>query len=336
MSELAIQPRRWLRFEFEGMTPAAALLFYVAAPLLVGLLLGWNRMLVGSHVSRGSSTLFWTGLVALVWVAAIVGTRLVAALTRRWSLPLWLTAAAGALIGILLFYWPIARYRHFGLGMLPEEFMQHAPPLPWLTLDYLPNLLSNTLPGILYWVVVVSVFDKWTRLHRTEHRGVDPGASMPSATERTAVVPVAAVPGSAGAMVEAALRARLPPHLDAEIIALKAEDHYLRVYTAKGDTLIHYRFRDALHDLREMDGLQVHRSYWVRRAAIKERYTKAHSQFLRVGEDLSIPISRSFQRQLEASHPGLAQGTALTRRPVRGVAATRSPSVPEERARSNG
>ncbi len=288
MIRAEMQWRRWLRPEFEGMTPAAAAVFYVAAPLLVSLLLGWNRMLVGTHMSRAGSTLFWTGLVGIVWIAAIVGTRLVDSLTHRGRWPAWLTAAAGALLGILLFYWPIARYRHFGLGLLPSEFMVHAPPLPWPTLDYLPRLFANTLPGVLYWVVVYCAFGKWLSVRN--------GGALDGTARYAAPAP--AMPP--GASAEATLRARLPPHLDAVIIALKAEDHYVRVYTEKGDTLVHYRFRDAVQDLRGVDGLQVHRSYWVRRSAITRRSVRANNHVLQVGNDLSIPISRSFQRALDA------------------------------------
>lgn len=298
MIRAEMQWRRWLRPEFEGMTPAAAAAFYVAAPLLVSLLLGWNRMLVGTHMSRTGSTLFWTGLVGIVWIAAIVGTRLVGALTRRGRWPVWLTAAAGALLGILLFYWPIARYRHFGLGLLPGEFMVHAPPLPWPTLDYLPRLFANTLPGVLYWVVVYCAFEKWLGMRNV--------GAPDSAVRDAAPVPAA----SHGTSAEATLRARLPPHLDAQIIALKAEDHYVRVYTEKGDTLVHYRFRDAVQDLRGVDGLQVHRSYWVRRSAITRRSVKANNHMLQVGKDLSIPISRSFQRVLDAGGTVPAAGAA--------------------------
>ena len=301
MIRAEMQWRRWLRPEFEGLTPAAAAAFYVAAPLLVSLLLGWNRMLVGTHMSRTGSTLFWTGLVGIVWIAAIVGTRLVGSLTHRARWPTWLTAAAGALLGILLFYWPIARYRHFGLGLLPGEFMVHAPPLPWPTLDYLPRLFANTLPGVLYWVVVYCAFGKWLSVQKG---GALDGPARDAAAESAES---AAPPGTSA---EATLRARLPPHLDAVIIALKAEDHYVRVYTEKGDTLVHYRFRDAVQDLRGVDGLQVHRSYWVRRSAITRRSVKANNHVLQVGNDLSIPISRSFQRALDAIGTVPAVGAA--------------------------
>lgn len=266
---------RWFRIDFAAITPLGAAFFYLGAPLMAGAVLGWNRTLVGEHLGRGVSTLYWIGLVALVWIAAIFGTRLVRRGARRWQWPRWLSAALGAVIGILIFHWPIARYRYFGLTLLPEEFLVRAPPLPWPTLDYLPRLFANTLPGILYWLTVVIIMDKLF--------------GTPT---------VAPQPDSPSASAEATLRARLPANLDGEILALKAEDHYLRVYTDRGDTLVHHRFRDAVHDLRHLDGMQVHRSYWVRRSAIERRFTERHSQFVRLRTGLKVPVSRSYARLL--------------------------------------
>ena len=69
---------------------------------------------------------------------------------------------------------------------------------------------------------------------------------------------------------------------------------------AKGDTLVHYRFRDALHDLKELDGLQVHRSYWVRRSAIAQRFTENQKHFLRLSTNLKVPVSRSYLAMLDS------------------------------------
>lgn len=281
----AVALPRWLRHDFAAITPVGAAFFYIGAPLLAGALLGWNRTLVGQYLDRGTSTLFWIGLVVLVWIAAIVGTRLVRWGAGRWQWPLWISAVVGAVLGILIFYWPIARYRHFGLTLLPEEFLALAPPLPWPTLDYLPRLFANTLPGILYWLLVVMAMDK---LFGTARIGE---------------------PDSPSASAEATLRARLPANLDGEILALKAEDHYLRVFTEKGDTLVHHRFSDAVHDLRHLDGLQVHRSYWVRRSAIEKRFTERHSQFVRLRTGLKVPVSRSYARLLRPAGEA-AQGTS--------------------------
>jgi len=282
----AVAVPQWLRRDFAAITPMGAAFFYIGAPLLAGALLGWNRTLVGQHLGRGVSTLYWIGLVALVWIAALIGTRLMRRGLWRWRWPLWISATLGAVLGILLFYWPIARYRHFGLTLLPEEFMALAPPLPWPTFGYLPRLLANTLPGIVYWLIVVSIMDRFF------------GTGRAAGPESTSAPELISAPASLSASVEATLRARLPANLDGEIVALKAEDHYLRIYTDKGDTLVHHRFSDAVHDLRHLNGLQVHRSYWVRRSAIEKRFTERHSQFVRLRTGLKVPVSRSYTRLL--------------------------------------
>ncbi|MGD9597032.1 MAG: hypothetical protein AB7G76_10020 [Steroidobacteraceae bacterium] len=212
-------PLSWLPPWRDHLSPAGALVFFVVAPLLVGLMLGWNRMGVGPYMSRATSTFYWTGLAFAVWVAAIVGTLLVHAVVRRRGWPLWALALAGAVVGMVLCYWPIARYRHFGLSFLPEGFGGLAPPLPWPTLEYLPRLVANTLPGVAYWTAAA-----WLA-SRLFARQPDGRAAANDAVTDTPTGEFASTPA------EAALRARLPAHLDAEILALKAEDHYVRVYT---------------------------------------------------------------------------------------------------------
>lgn len=275
----------------DHLTATGSLVLFVGAPLLVGVILGWNRVNVGPYLSRGASTLYWTGLAFAVWIAGTIGTLLLHAVVGRRRWPLWLLAFAGAIVGLILFYWPIARYRHFGLGLLPPGVGGQPPPLPWPTLDYLPRLIANTLPGLVYWTA-----STWA-----VSRMFAPQAARPDG--EPAVVPVTAGAAASTAIAtttvaEAALRARLPVHLDGEILALKAEDHYVRVYTARGDTLVHYRFRDAVRDLACVDGLQVHRSFWVRRSAITRRYSEGHSQFLRLRNDLRVPVSRSYLHSL--------------------------------------
>lgn len=47
------------------------------------------------------------------------------------------------------------------------------------------------------------------------------------------------------------------------LLALKAEDHYLKVITDKGSALILMKFEDALTVLNGYPGIQTHRSWWV-------------------------------------------------------------------------
>jgi len=85
----------------------------------------------------------------------------------------------------------------------------------------------------------------------------------------------------------------LPPELGAQVVALAAEDHYLRVYTERGDSLIHHRFSDAVRELDDA-GVQVHRSWWVARGAVErvEREGDRHILVLRGG--VRAPVSRTF------------------------------------------
>ena len=56
--------------------------------------------------------------------------------------------------------------------------------------------------------------------------------------------------------------ARLPPKLQgAEIYAVEAEDHYLRLHTSLGQDLILLRLADAIAELEGLEGAQTHRSW---------------------------------------------------------------------------
>ena len=64
---------------------------------------------------------------------------------------------------------------------------------------------------------------------------------------------------------------RLPLGLrDAELWAVEAEDHYLRVHTARRQELILMRLSDAVNELQGIEGAQTHRSWWVARGAVRD------------------------------------------------------------------
>ena len=51
---------------------------------------------------------------------------------------------------------------------------------------------------------------------------------------------------------------------------MQSEDHYLRLHTSLGQELILMRLSDAVAELEGVEGAQVHRSWWVARAAIAQ------------------------------------------------------------------
>lgn len=85
----------------------------------------------------------------------------------------------------------------------------------------------------------------------------------------------------------------------ARLLAVEAEDHYLRVHTDAGDELITLRFSDALIELERLSGYQTHRSWWVAAAAIEAvRWRRGRGE-LRLSHGLTVPVSRTYSATLK-------------------------------------
>lgn len=88
------------------------------------------------------------------------------------------------------------------------------------------------------------------------------------------------------------LEARLPAGFG-PLLALSSEDHYVRAHSEASTTLILIRLRDAIAELDStIEGMQVHRSWWVARKAVTghKRSDRALRLLLRNG--LDVPVSR--------------------------------------------
>jgi len=102
---------------------------------------------------------------------------------------------------------------------------------------------------------------------------------------------------------EIQLFARLPfKFKKAQILAINAEDHYLRVHTSVGDTMILMRLYDAIKELEGIEGSQTHRSWWVAKDAITEIVKGDGRTNFRLSNHVLAPVSRSFQNALKAQN----------------------------------
>lgn len=94
---------------------------------------------------------------------------------------------------------------------------------------------------------------------------------------------------------------RLPfKYQHADIYALSAEDHYLRVHTSAGQTLILMRLYDAIRELEGIEGSQTHRSWWVAKSAIEATQRQDGRVCLILKGGAIAPVSRSFQKALKS------------------------------------
>jgi DNA-binding LytR/AlgR family response regulator len=141
-------------------------------------------------------------------------------------------------------------------------------------------------PGLLFQVFVVSLFVMGTRAfaRRRERRIVETVVAPP--------LPEA----------EAVFRRRLSgKRRMAQLLALEAYDHYVRVHTDAGTELISLRFSDAMAELACAHGYRVHRSWWVSAQAIEAGRWRRGSGELKLAGGLVVPVSRSGAPVLRAA-----------------------------------
>lgn len=86
---------------------------------------------------------------------------------------------------------------------------------------------------------------------------------------------------------------RLPP--DAKLIAIKAEQHYIKLWSDKGTDLVRYRFRDVSDTLADCKGAQVHRSWWVNLDDVQSYRQAGRKLELVIDDDLRVPVSLSYK-----------------------------------------
>jgi len=87
---------------------------------------------------------------------------------------------------------------------------------------------------------------------------------------------------------------RIPANLGDRLLWLKMQDHYIQVVTEKGEHLMFLRFSDAMEELSGYDGMQIHRSYWVARRAVRGVRRQGRRMFLRLPDGSDLPVSRRY------------------------------------------
>ena len=78
------------------------------------------------------------------------------------------------------------------------------------------------------------------------------------------------------------------------VLAVSSEDHYLRIYTARGEALIHMTLTEAVELLK--GGFQIHRSHWIHDGAVRDY----RNGLVELSTGLKLPLSRHRKKEFEA------------------------------------
>jgi hypothetical protein len=271
------------------------LVFYLGIPGTVGFLLGLNHAGMAQHFPVLIGIPYWVGANVVIWLALDMCSRATAAVLRPWAPPLWLTLLLGALVALIICYpfvtWHSGLYARF---LPPGVSYTVVPPLPSVLGKIETVLAYSGTP--LFWIAINYYYDRILDIPR--YRGSALEIVVPAKAESRKDTAPAAPP-----TVELPFARLVPAAIGAEVIALRAEDHYIRVYTRKGNALIRYRFGDAARELAHLDGLQVHRSAWVLRSAVLQGRPSSDGWVLDLGNGIEIPVSRAYHKVVQ--HAGL-------------------------------
>lgn len=268
--------------------------FYLGIPTALALFAGSAESGSFSFVEKRYFYYYFMAATLPAWWAKDICTRLAKAVLRPWNPPLLLVLILGSILGQnLAALW--APLRHALFTPYLAEGSRFFPIFPWRygEADYMAEAVIAWITGGVIWVAANLFYLYFLSYPRYGYRArpfaIGPGPQQESAAAASAP----SVPG------RSVLLSKLPEAIGSEIVALKAEEHYTRVYTTLGEALILMRFKDAVGLLNEPGGMQTHRSYWANAGFVEELVREGRSTHLHLTTGLDIPVSRSFRVKVE-------------------------------------
>jgi len=228
-----------------------------AVALAIGLFVGVLGP-YGSYLNGAPGVRVFHFMVCFCVGTLIFGVlqRLAVAGGARWRIPAWLTIGAALLVGSAL----LAVFISWLATTLWPYLTGRISPLEW----YLQCLFLSG--PVLSFVVVRRVLKARPRAADTPS---PPSPSPPS-------------PSSS-----------LPAPAPGEVICLRMEDHYVRVHTATRSRLVAGPFERVIAGLGAVEGMRVHRSWWVARTAVVGVVADGRNLRLALRGDLFAPVSRA-------------------------------------------
>lgn len=96
------------------------------------------------------------------------------------------------------------------------------------------------------------------------------------------------------------LLTRLEPGKRGPVLSLQARGHYIEVVTTNGSQLVLMRLKDAIRELDDTDGRQVHRSWWVSKNAVKGVKRIKGKPQLTLPDGKTVPVSKFNLTEMKA------------------------------------
>ncbi len=248
---------------------------------------------MGRFMTTTASCLLWAGCWLTTWTVSEAALVMAAIVLRPWHLrlPVLLLIAGTLNLIVSPFYvGPISKFCFMIGGIDPPAWLLRRT-IDLTDIGYLGSLLTSGSYGLLCWCGLRWAYEQY------RHQ------SKVALTVRSDVAARALGSGALDALATTSdrLQSLLRKNGISEqgaIEVIQAEDHYVRLHLAQGSRLVFYRFADILSEMRGVDGLQVHRSFWVRRAGIADVLQDSGSLRLQMNNGLIVPVSQKHRALL--------------------------------------
>jgi len=258
--------------------------FYLGVPLAIGCYAALNNWQLIHTAGAGWAITFYLAHALVPWTASILLTGVAMRLLRPWKPP----PVAILLVGHTLACLVVLPYINWLTGAFGDRWAGMPMTIPLdspLTGDF---WIYWFRAGVI-WVGVNLLFDHFLGLPRCRY-------PVPAGYDEAPAVAAAGDASLAGREARPAFLERIPAGVSlADVIAVKAEQHYIKVVTAGKTYMVLHRFGDALHELEGSEGLQVHRSWWVRKNAILRVRQNARKMNLVMESGAEVPVSGPYQ-----------------------------------------
>jgi len=263
-------PRLPLRLDY--------LLFFIAIP--VGLALIFS--LVGVRLTNGMPWLDAFGYLilhmAITWYGVSLGSYLVWYSCKSWQPP----TVAICMIGYVIAFVPTAFvYQLVGdvfAAIYPSFEINRTDAPPDWNLEYLLHVIRFSIPAIPIYLAGVLGYRYVTGVDWFGYPSANDAASgTDNAINRSAPM--------AGLIADSKLPA------DSEIIAIKAEQHYINIWSSNGEDLVRFRFKDLDTALEGTTAIKVHRSWWVNYKKVSGWENSGRTIELTLQGDTKVPVS---------------------------------------------
>ncbi len=268
---------RYLMSEKITLQWSASQLMYA---LFVAILLGMLGVFDFDKVSWIKSMLFWilacSAGVLIYPTSLSLGFYWLKSTRFHWVVKLsFLLISAGLILSIfvatiayILFDWMVSSYQDLFLLMTSVVI----------------------LGGIIHMTLLIKEAFYW-QIHHFELKTDIASNTLTASTSTTNTSEYHTIP----------LMSKLPQKIQAPLICIECQDHYLKIYTQKGHYLLLMRFKDALKELSHYPGIQTHRSWWVANEAVESTIKENRRYFLKLKNNLLAPVSKSFQASVKAA-----------------------------------